>query len=111
MNRRFVIRAVLAAVAALPVAAFAHEGHTHKVMGTVAAVRDTQLDVKTTDGKTVTVALNAKTTYRQGKVKADSTVLKVGERVVVDAVQAKGAALMSATVVQVAAAPAAAAKR
>lgn len=84
-------------------AAWAHEGHAHKVLGTVAAMTDTQLDVKTTDGKTVAVVLDAKTIYRQGKVKADATMLKLGARVVVEAEQAAGAKLMTAKTVTTAA--------
>jgi hypothetical protein len=84
-------------------AAWAHEGHAHKVLGTIAAVTDVQLDVKTTDGKTVAVVLDAKTIYRQGKVKADQAMLKLGARVVVEAEQAAGAKLMTARTVTMAA--------
>ena len=101
MNLRWIAVLALAVAMLLPVAAVAHEGHAHKVMGTVAAVSPAQLDVKTTDGKTVTVVLDAKTTFKQGTAKADATVVKVGERGVVSATQAKGAKLMTATSVQV----------
>jgi NADPH-dependent glutamate synthase beta subunit-like oxidoreductase len=102
--------AVLAVVVALgsPSAIRAHEGHAHKVLGTVSAVTANQLDVKTTDGKSVAIALDAKTIYRQGKAKADRTILKIGERVVVDAIQPEGAKTMTATTVQMAAPPTAA---
>lgn len=75
----------------------AHEGHAHKVRGTVSAITAKQLEVKTPDGKTVAIALDAKTVYRHGKAKADLQTLKVGERVVVDAVQEEGAKAMTAT--------------
>lgn len=101
MNLRWIGVSALAIALLLPAAAIAHEGHAHKVMGTVSAVSPTQLDVTTTDGKTVIVVLNPKTTFKQGTAKADATVLKVGERVVVSATQAKGAKLMTATSVQV----------
>ena len=41
----------------------------HKVLGTVASMRAISVEVKTTDGKVVTVMLNAKTVYhaRQGQ--------------------------------------------
>jgi hypothetical protein len=96
---------MLAVIAALgsPFLIRAHEGHVHKVLGTVAAVTAKQLDVKTTDGKTTTIALDAKTVYRHGKAKADVKMLKVGSRVVVDAIQAVGAKTMTATTVQMAA--------
>jgi hypothetical protein len=72
-------------------------------MGTIAAVTATELDVKTTDGKTVAVTLDAKTVYRQGKVRTDATMLKAGERVVIEAEQAEGAKLMTAKTVTMAA--------
>jgi len=72
------------------------------VLGTIAAVSDTQLDVKTTDGKAVVVLLDAKTVYRQGKTRADAKMLKIGERVVVEAEQAEGAKLMTAKTVTMA---------
>ena len=103
MNRTWI--AVLAVIVALgaPSAIRAHEGHTHKVMGTVSVVTAKQLDVKATDGKIVMIALDAKTVYRQGKARADAKMLKVGERVVVDAIQPEGAKMMIATTVQMAA--------
>jgi hypothetical protein len=106
MNRTWI--AVLAVIVALgsAVPIRAHEGHAHKVLGTVVAVTAKQLDVKTSDGKTVLIALDAKTVYRHGKAKADVRMLKVGERVVVDAIQAVGAKTMTATTVQMAAVPA-----
>jgi len=105
MNSRWIVGAALMAALSLPAVALAHTGHVHKVMGTVSAVTATQLDVKTTDGKTVTVVLDAKTTFKQGTAKADATSLKVGERVVVSALQPTGSKTMTATSVQVAKAP------
>jgi hypothetical protein len=90
--RRFVVVASLAVVAALaiPGYALAHEGHVHKVMGTVATVHENHLDVKTTDGKISTVTLNEKTKILRGKAKATAEDLKPGERVVVSATEKKG---------------------
>ena len=68
----------------------AHEGHTHKLLGTVTAIRGTQVDLKTTAGKTVTVLLNDKTVITRGKERVDPTALKEGLRVSVDALQQKG---------------------
>jgi hypothetical protein len=63
----------------------AHEGHVHKALGTVATIEAKQIVVKTTDGKMLTVLLDAKTTtITRGKVKLDASALKVGERVSVD---------------------------
>lgn len=104
MSRTWIVGIALIAALALPVVGWAHEGHAHKVMGTISAVTDTQLEVKGTDGKTVVIALDAKTVYRHGKAKADAKMLKVGERVVVEAEQAEGAKVMTAKTVQMAAA-------
>jgi len=101
MNRWMAGMAVVAALV-LPAAAAAHEGHAHKVLGTIAAVSDTQLDIKTTDGKTVAVVLDAKTVFRQGRVRTDAKMLKLGERIVVEAEQAEGAKLMTAKTVTMA---------
>ena len=109
MGKRWMVAVGLVALLAVPVVGWAHEGHAHKVMGTISAVADSQLEVKGTDGKTVVIALDAKTVYRQGKAKADAKMLKVGDRVVVEAEQAKGAKVMTAKTVQIGAAPAASA--
>lgn len=73
----------------LPAAAQAHEGHVHKALGTVASIATGQVVVKTTDGKVLSVLLNATTTITRGKVKLDATALKVGERVSVDYTEKK----------------------
>src|SRR5687767_8918545 len=78
---------VLSLVVVTP--AMAHEGHTHKILGTVASVQANQIDVKSTDGKLVTIVLDAKTAITRGKDKLGATALKVGERVSVDYTQAK----------------------
>ena len=105
MKLRWIVCAALVAALGTPAGALAHSGHAHKVMGTVSAVTATQLDVTTTDGKTVSVVLNGKTTFKQGTVKADATVLKIGERVVVSALMPTGSKTMTATSVQVPKAP------
>ena len=107
MFSRVVRTVALFAMFAAPVAVSAHDGHAHKVMGTVAAISATQLEVKTTDGKKEIVSLTTKTVYRQGKAKATVKALKVGDRVVVEGTQGTGAKTMTATVVQMAEAPAA----
>lgn len=85
MNRRtFMITAAAAAALLVPVVARAHEGHMHKVMGTVAKVNGQHVDVKTVDGKTVTVMFDKDTTVTRGKDKLDVAAVAVGERVSVD---------------------------
>ena len=84
MSRRFMIGVALVAALAVPAYARAHEGHAHKVMGTITMRHDNHLEVRTKDGKTVTITLNEKTSIVRGKQKLDLTALKEGERVVVD---------------------------
>ena len=89
MSRKFLVVAALAAAVLIPIAARAHEGHTHKVMGTVLSVQGDHVQVKTTDGKTVMVMLESKTTITRGKTKLDRAAIAVGERVSIDAMQEK----------------------
>lgn len=87
-------------------AAFAHEGHEHKLMGTVSAVRGTSLELKTTDGKLTTITVNAKTLIVRGTSPVKLENLKTGERAVVTAVETKqksGGTVMVAKEVRVAA--------
>jgi hypothetical protein len=83
--------AALAAIAMLSSgsAAFAHEGHTHRIMGTIKAVDASHLVVATSDAKThkekdVDVVIDAKTTFRRGSNATTRDQLKSGERVVVN---------------------------
>jgi hypothetical protein len=66
----------------------AHEGHEHKVMGTVTMAAADHVMLKDKDGKDVTVKVTMDT-----KVKATPAVkvedIKVGSRIVVTAVEAK----------------------
>jgi hypothetical protein len=81
-----------AAVAALVLSASAlaaHEGHDHRIMGTVSAIHGTQLQLKTTEGKEATIALNGSTKVMRGTDVVGTTDIKAGERVVVTARQAK----------------------
>ena len=83
MTKKWILGAGLAAALLVPVATWAHEGHAHKVLGTVSAISATQLELKTPEGKTVIAKLNPKTTFARGKQKVDASAVKVGERVVV----------------------------
>jgi len=91
--------ALIAALTLSPVAS-AHEGHPHRFLGTVSAVHDGQLEVKTTDGKTVVFMLDAKSVLQQGRVKVDAKELKTGERVVVSALPVAAGKVMTAINVQ-----------
>ena|SRR5687768_16119391 len=109
MKRKWLVGLALVTALAVPVAAWAHGGHAHKVMGTVSSVDGNHLMVKTTDGKTVMVMLDAKTKITQGKTKLTGAALKVGDRIVAEGAQAKDT--LTAATVQVGTAPAAAAKK
>jgi hypothetical protein len=77
-------------------------------MGTVSAIDGNHVTVKTTDGKTIMVMVNAKTKITQGKAKLDPTALKAGARIVAEGTENKGT--VTATTVQIGTAPATAAR-
>ena len=82
------IRRILATtmLMALTVATtFAHEGHVHKIMGTISKITNNQVEIQGTDGKKVTVVFNDKTQILKGKVKGAAADLKEGTRVVIEA--------------------------
>jgi hypothetical protein len=78
-------------LAASPIAA--HEGHTHRYMGTIASATDTRLTLKTTDGKTVAFKLDETTRIVKGKETAGVKDLATGARAVVEADGGKEPAL------------------
>lgn len=90
MSKRSVVGAALVAALAIPAYVRAHEGHAHKVMGTVATLHENHLEVKATDGKSSTITLNEKTKILRGKAKITLDNIKPGERVVVTATETKG---------------------
>ena len=100
MNRTWVAAIALIAAVALPSGVFAHVGHPHRFMGTVSAVDAEQIDVKTKDGTVLTFTLDEKTIYRQGKTKVVGKLPKVGERVVVSAMEVEEGQMMTAETVQ-----------
>jgi len=100
MSKQWIVAAAVSVVLLIPVAARAHEGHPHRFMGTVSAVQEGKLEVKTTDGKTVVFAVDAKTVVQQGRVKVDANEIKTGERVVVSALPVAAGKVMTAINVQ-----------
>jgi len=75
------------ALALLPTIATAHGGEEH-VTGTVTKISDTSVTVKTTAGKTVEVGFDAKmTTYARAKQPIQKTDIKIGDRVVIHAME------------------------
>ncbi len=104
MQKYSITALVLATLIAVPTLGWAHEGHAHKAMGTVSSVQGNNVMVKTTDGKTVMVMLDAKTKITNGKTKLDAAALKVGDRVVAEGPEEKE--MIMATSVRVGAASA-----
>jgi len=75
-----------AALAMLVVSAptlLAHEGHEHKALGTVTAIGEKAIGVKTQDGKAIDFALTPETTFKAGDAQAARADVTVGSRVVV----------------------------
>ena len=103
MTYRWIFGVVLAAALAMPIAARAHEGHVHKVMGTVSALQGNRVELKTPAGKTVTVLLNEKTKFARGRQRVDATAVKIGERIVAEVASEKD--MIASTVTLAAAAP------
>jgi len=74
------------ALALLPAIVSAHGGEEH-VVGTVIKVSDTSVTVKTTAGKMVEVGFDAKTSYARAKLPIQKSEVKVGDRIVIHAVE------------------------
>lgn len=77
----------------------AHEGHLHRLMGTVAAVHGERLQVKATTGETSEVVVNAKTKIVRGATAQKTSDITPGERIVVMMTESKdpaGKALLTA---------------
>lgn len=93
--------AIVAAVGALMIGSggriAAHEGHDHKIMGTVTMAAADHVMLKDKDGKDVTVKVT-----RDTKVKATPALkveeLKVGTRVVITASQEKDKSFKAKTI-------------
>ena len=89
MKTNWIVAVALAGILVVPGIARAHEGHAHKVMGTVSSVEGHNVMVKTADGKTVMVMLDGKTAITRGKAKLNAAALKVGDRVVAEGPEEK----------------------
>ena len=108
MKRALFLSLIFSVALLIPGVLFAHEGHAHKVLGTVTAVHDNHVEVKDKDGKVSTHALDAKTKIRRGKSAASLGDIKVGERVVVTSVETKdkaGKAVVTVTQVDLGVTP------
>jgi hypothetical protein len=106
MTRRFGIALLVLFMLAVAgrILAFAHEGHQHKVLGTVTMAASDHVMVKDKDGKDVTVFITKDTKVLRTKKAMKADDIKTGMRVVVTAVMAKEK--MIATTIELGAAPA-----
>lgn len=78
----FILSVFVLLVTALPL--LAHEGHQHKVMGNVAVIDQTHIEVNVkNEGYPVSVQLNLNTKYQKGDEPAVLADVKVGQKVVV----------------------------
>jgi hypothetical protein len=109
MKRTWIALIALAGLLAMPVIARAHDGKDKTVMGIVSSISGSNLMVKTADGKSIMVMMDAKTKVTQGKTKVDAKVLKIGDRVVASGPEDKD--MISAETVQIGAAAATTAKK
>jgi hypothetical protein len=100
MNRIWIAGVALIVALVFPSVMLAHDGHPHRFLGTLSAVHGNQLEVKTTDGKTAVFILDGKSVIQQGRAKADVKDLKVGERIVISALEGAGGKPMTAINVQ-----------
>ena len=83
MTQRFVILAVSAMVAIGVGRAFAHD--EFRIIGTITGVKTARLEVKSREGKMVTVKVDAETLIYRDNKKVGATELRAGRHVVVDA--------------------------
>ena len=94
--------ALLLTIAIAPVAR-AHEGHEHKVMGTVTMAAVDHIMVKTTEDKEVTIQVTKDTKVMKGEAAMKTEDIDAGTRVVVTAVTEKDQ--LKAKLIQVGADP------
>jgi hypothetical protein len=86
---RLVVLGLILAIAA-PALSLAHEGHPHKVMGTVTMAGADHVMVKTKDGKELTASITPETKILKDKAPAKVEDLTDGTRVVLTVVTTKG---------------------
>jgi hypothetical protein len=83
MNRRWAVAALSIALVGMAAGVAAHDGHVHKIMGTVMARDAKHIEVKTPSGENLSIAITAKTTATRDKRKVPLSEVQVGRRVVV----------------------------
>lgn len=84
MNTKWLVASILATALLVPVAAWAHDGHAHKIMGTITARDDKHVQVRTPSGENLSIEIDAKTVVTKDKKKVGLSEAQTGRRVVVD---------------------------
>ena len=64
--KRWIVAVVIALMGAPVAVSLAHEGHEHRIMGTVSMRHEFHLEVKATDGKTTVLTLNGQDQGTEG---------------------------------------------
>lgn len=107
MKKFLTLASFVVVSAAIAVTAKAHEGHAHKVMGTVVSITMEQIEVSTADGKKETIALTKETVFKKEKAAAAAKDVMVGMRVVLSVVEKEGKKSVSEVMIGSMAMPAA----
>jgi hypothetical protein len=81
---RRVVAVMLATLATGAGTAWAHDGHAHKIKGTVTARDDRHVEVKTPSGENLSIEINAKPVVVRDKRKVALHEVQTGRRVAVD---------------------------
>lgn len=81
--------------AALAAQLMAHEGHEHRVMGTVTKAEKSRIEVQTTEGKTVGILLDHDTKYYREQTPAGAEDVKVGTRVVITTIEKQNGMILA----------------
>jgi len=99
MTRRFAVSFLALGVVSLGSVSplFAHEGHDHKVMGTITMAAADHVMLRDKDGKDVTVHVT-KATKVKSKPAVKVEEIKVGTRVVITATMEKDKSLKAKTI-------------
>ncbi len=100
MRKLITLAMFLAASTALTTSA--HEGHAHKVMGTVVSITAAQIEVTNMDGKKETLVLTKETIFKKDKAVAGAKDVTVGTRVVLSVVEKDGKKSVSEVAIGVA---------
>ena len=105
MKKLGTITSFVVASAVVAVTAFAHEGHAHKVMGTVVSISADQIEVSNPEGKKEALALSKETVFKKDKAVLAAKDVAVGTRVVLTVVEKDGKKTVSEVLIGVAATP------